>query len=157
MSITEKILEVLSRHQPCSLAEIQNRLPNELAGAVARHMRLLSKQRRIVNHGIRNMGRWAIAGTAIESEPSKAKKEPVPIPAPGSITPGRLIGNMDGVWLPAKQFTRPEGSDHLRHPSRRGDDLVLHIGPISMVTSKIKSPGSRSPSDLRRVAKKAAA
>lgn len=154
--LESRMLDAIKRLQPCTVHQIRDALSDAPLDIVDLIKKRISARGQIINIGSDSRGKWQIAPDGYAAEQAK-KPKPEAAPSPTNITPGRLIGKMGGNWVTPKNFTRPEGDDHLLHPSRRSDKRIMHTGPISMMTSKIKSPDRRVLSDLKRVAKRAPA
>ena len=74
----------------------------------------LSASKQIINIGTVSSGLWALAQPGIQVATAKPKPKPPKKPAPpaDNLAPGRLIGKMDGVYVPPKSFMRSGALDH---------------------------------------------
>ena len=107
--VESAILTAIAKHQPCAKRLIVETLHEFPPGTVERCIYKLAKEEKIVDHGHRCKGRWAIAGAEIELQVGKKKKDPAP--APVNVVPGRLVSKMDGVWVPPKTLLRQDAQD----------------------------------------------
>lgn len=124
--VESAIMAMLSKHQPCLKKLIIETLHEHPPGTVERYVDSLAKAGRIVDHGCRGKGKWAIAGAEIDLRTGK-KKKPKPPPS-DNLTPGHLISKMTGDYVPAVQVMRPGADDHRKHPSLIGGARVPFTG-----------------------------
>ena len=114
MTETEnRILTILKKHQPCTLADIVRHLCEGSQDSAKRHMEKLAASGLIVNQQrTGKSGRWTFAGVDIEALPGKPKPAAKPTPPTDNLAPGRLIGRMEGVYIPPRSFMRSDALDH---------------------------------------------
>lgn len=107
--VESAIMAAIAKHQPCAKRLIVETLHEFPPGTVDRCINKLAMEGKIVDHGHRCKGRWAIAGAEIELRVGKKKKDPPPPPT--NVAPGRLVSKMDGVWVPPKTLLRQDAQD----------------------------------------------
>lgn len=139
IDIETRMLAVIQQHQPCTIQDIREHMPECSREAVETIKKRLAASARIANIGTVSSGLWAIARPGLQTAKAKVKPKPPkkPLPPSDNLAPGRLIGKMAGVYVPPKSSMRPGALDHQAHMS-------LHAGVSKPYTGQPLTLGVRA-------------
>lgn len=139
IDIEARMLTVIQQHEPCTIQDIREHMPECSREAVETIKKRLAASVRIANIGTVSSGRWAIARPGTQTAKAKPKPRPSKKPPPpiDNLAPGRLISKMAGVYVPPKPSMRPGALDHQAHMS-------LHAGVSKPYTGQPLTLGVRA-------------
>lgn len=131
INIEARMLAVIQQHEPCSIHDIREHMPECSREAVETIKKRLTASARIANIGTVGSGRWVIARPGIQTAKTKPKQgsSKKPPPPTDNLAPGRLVSKMDGDYVPTRtQPMRAGAMDNEACMSRRSDSLVPYSG-----------------------------
>lgn len=139
IDIETRMLAVIQQHQPCTIQDIREHMPECSREAVETIKKRLAASARIANIGTVSSGLWAIARPGLQTAKAKPKPKPSKRPPPptDNLAPGRLISKMEGDYAPPRSFVRPGALDHQAHMS-------LHAGVSKPYTGQPLTLGVRA-------------
>lgn len=139
IDIESRMLAVIQQHQPCTIQDIREHMPECSREAVETIKKRLAASARIANIGTVSSGLWAIARPGLQTAKAKPKPKPSKRPPPptDNLAPGRLIGKMGGNYEPPKSFIRSDGLDFK-------DCMSVHAGVSRPYTGQPLTLGVRA-------------
>ena len=136
IDIEARMLTVIQQHEPCTIQDIREHMPECSREAVETIKKRLAASARIANIGTVSKGSWIIARPG-DKAPKPKPKPPKKVSPTDNLAPGRLISKMAGVYVPPKPSMRPGALDHQVHMS-------LHAGVSKSYTGQPLTLGVRA-------------